>query len=89
MSATTVFLGKFCKVVIWLKSFGSEVSLSSASDNGLSLSQALGKNYVFLSLEPLGKLDFEGLEKFPLASFKITLQAKARVFSGHLVHAHA
>ena len=39
--------------------------LSSASDNGLSLSQTLGKNYVFLSLEPLRKLEFVCFEKFP------------------------
>ena len=58
-------LGELCKVGVWLKSFGSEVSLSSASDNGLSLSQMLGKNYVFLSLEPLRKLEFVCFEKFP------------------------
>ena len=55
----------FVRLAYGSSRFGSEVSLSSASDNGLSLSQALGKNYVFLSLEPLRKLEFVSLEKFP------------------------
>ena len=43
-------LGFTLLVVIWLKSFGSEVSLSSASDNGLSLSRAFEKNSGFCHL---------------------------------------
>ena len=47
---------------VWLKSFGSEISLSSAPDNGLSLSQMLGKNmgcFDSLSLSGKNKTDVD------------------------------